>query len=38
MKHYAALFLASALLTGCATQATPPQQAELPPPSRLLLY
>ncbi|CAI0693766.1 hypothetical protein V2T44_14435 [Serratia ficaria] len=38
MKHYAALFLTSALLTGCATQAVPPQQAESPPPSRLLLY
>ncbi|WP_211130656.1 hypothetical protein [Serratia surfactantfaciens] len=38
MKHYAALFFASVLLTGCTTQAVPPQQAELPPPSRLLLY
>ena len=31
MKHYAALLFASALLTGCATQAIPPQQAQLPP-------
>lgn len=38
MKHYAALLFASALLTGCATQAIPPQQAQLPPPSRLMLY
>ncbi|EMF5052860.1 MULTISPECIES: hypothetical protein [Serratia] len=38
MKHYAALFFASALLTGCATQVVPPQQAESPPPSRLMLY
>lgn len=37
MKHCAALLFASALLTGCATQAVPPQQAELPP-SRLMLY
>lgn len=37
MKHYAALLFASALLTGCATQAVPPQQAELPP-CRLMLY
>ncbi|AWQ47401.1 hypothetical protein ACN2W4_06180 [Serratia marcescens] len=38
MKHYAALFFASALLTGCATQVVPLQQAESPPPSRLMLY
>ncbi|MGQ8705704.1 hypothetical protein ACUTSW_06875 [Serratia sp. TSA_198.1] len=38
MKHYAALFITTLLLSGCATQAVPPQQAELPPPSRLMLY
>ncbi|MDI9229683.1 hypothetical protein QMZ20_27425, partial [Serratia bockelmannii] len=38
MKHYAALLFASALLTGCATQVVPPQQAELPPPRRLMIY
>lgn len=38
MKHYVALFFASALLAGCTTQAVPPQQAESPPPSRLMLY
>ena len=38
MKHYAALFVTTLLLSGCATQSVPLQQAELPPPSRLLLY
>jgi hypothetical protein len=38
MKHYAALLVTAMLLSGCATQSVPLQQAELPPPSRLLLY
>lgn len=38
MKHYAALLITTVLLSGCATQAVPPQQAKSPPPSRLMLY
>lgn len=38
MKRYAALLISSVLLSGCATQAVPPQQAKSPPPSRLMLY
>ncbi|HEI8865450.1 hypothetical protein [Serratia sp. AKBS12] len=38
MKHYAALLITTVLLSGCATQAVPPQQAKSAPPSRLMLY
>jgi hypothetical protein len=38
MKHCAALLVTTVLLSGCATQAVPLQQAESPPPSRLMLY